>query len=186
MEIIKRLSPNELIVFVDTPGNQVVSHLVASLSVQGNINIIDGGNTIKPYEITRLIRRKTHRLKEALNQIHISRVFTAYQMIELLRAQQGIQGDAVIILDMLTTFWDDSLTTPEAHRLLLNCLTYLEAIKTNSPVLVTLKTSANQQPERGGFVGLICESANQVIGLEETLKPNHQLNLFEGFTWDAH
>ena len=186
MDIVKQLSTNKLIVFVDVPGNQVLSHLVAELSVSGYIRIIDGGNTIKPYEIARLIRKKTHRLKEALNQVQISRIFTAYQMVELLRVQQSNQEDALIILDMLATFWDDSLTTPEAQRLLSICLTYLQAAKLTSPVLVSLKTPASQQPTRAKFVDLICESANSVIGLEENVKSATQLSLFEGSTWAAH
>ena len=45
---------------------------------------IDGGNSINPYQLVGLCKRKRVSAREAMDSINLSRAFTAYQMVTLI------------------------------------------------------------------------------------------------------
>ena len=67
---------------------RMMNELAAHLALEGPVQVLDGGNFFDAYTIARQVRRRTHHLKEVLEQLGIARAFTCYQMVSLLAAQK--------------------------------------------------------------------------------------------------
>lgn len=112
--------------------------LAARLAVLGSIRVLDGGNQFNPLPVARTIRSLTLELEPALAGIRISRAFTCYQVLALLE-QEPAQARPVLVLDLLATFYDESVPLPEAGRLLRACLVHLRRLSAGAPVVVSAR-----------------------------------------------
>jgi hypothetical protein len=80
---------------------------------------IDGGNTFRLYQITRLARLHQLDPKQVLDRIYISRAFTAYQMTSLILqkledAVKTCNAKLVIVSDIAAMFLDKDVEDEEA------------------------------------------------------------------------
>ena len=70
--------------------NRFVFDLTSLLCVQAvstfdeELVFVDGGNSIDPYGIANICRRKGHDKGQMLSQINVARAFTAYQLVTLI------------------------------------------------------------------------------------------------------
>jgi hypothetical protein len=148
--------------------------LTAMLALRGPVQILDGGNSFDAYRVARLVRRQTPHLNETLERIHVARAFTCYQVLTLFR--QTPAGPAPqLIFDLLATFYDESITLEESHRLLRVVLGHLYRLRREAPVAVSL--SRPHQPERAGLVDVLAAAADQVL-IRDTPLPPVQGRLF--------
>ncbi len=88
------------------------------------------------------LRRHTADLRAALGRIRLSRAFTCYQMAALLE-ETPAQAQPTLVLDMLSTFYDEDVRIEEASHLLKGCLAELRRLAQAGPLVV----SAKQPPE---------------------------------------
>ncbi len=95
-------------------------------------------------------------LKQALRRISLARAFTCYQMLTLLNQTPAIPQQPTIVLDLLATFYDESVRADEALRRLENCLAYLRRLSAQAPVVVSARPP---RPGRGFTYGFTPESA---------------------------
>jgi hypothetical protein len=80
-----------------------------------------GGDRADPYDI--------------LDRIHLSRAFTCFQLAELIEnAPAG--PEPLFILDLLATFYDESVPLRDSERLLATTLTHLRRLAAVGPVIV--------------------------------------------------
>jgi len=91
--------------------------LAARLAALGSLRVLDGGNQFNPLPVARTLRSLTLQLEPALAGIRISRAFTCYQALALLE-QETLPNRPVLVLDLLSTFYDESVPLSEARRLL--------------------------------------------------------------------
>lgn len=91
--------------------------LTAVCALQGPVRIVDGGNRFDAYQVARHLRRQTTHLEAALNRLTIARAFTCYQMVSLV-ARTPATAESTLVLDLLATFTDESVTVAESTRLL--------------------------------------------------------------------
>src|SRR4030043_792671 len=87
-----------------------------------NVVFIDGANTFRLYQTTRLARLCQLDPKQALDRIYISRAFTAYQMTSLVLqklkdAAKTYNAKLVIISDIAALFLDKDIEDEEAKRI---------------------------------------------------------------------
>ena len=87
-----------------------------------NVVFIDGANTFRLYQITRLARLHQLDPKQVLDRIYISRAFTAYQMAALILnkledAAKACNAKLVIISDIAAMFLDKDVQEEEAKRI---------------------------------------------------------------------
>lgn len=176
MELIPVLQTSRLIVIHGCTGSsEVISTLIAELALRAPVHVLDGGNRFTAYKIMRLIRKCTVDVNTAAERIILQRAFTCYQMLSLL---EGIAPSKTpcLALDLLTTFYDETIQMHEAQRVLENCLAHLERLSLSSPVVLTLAHPKNM--ERAFFTDLIMEYADQSVKIEDTTPIATQPTLF--------
>lgn len=123
----------------------VRAQLPAQLGGLGtNVVFIDGGNTFRLYNITRLAQLHHLNPTQALEHIFISRAFTAYQLTSLImeRLEENIKqynAKLVVISDITGFFLDDDVPHEEAKRVYSQIVSYLSdfARKHQITVIVT-------------------------------------------------
>lgn len=132
--------------------------LSALLALRGSVRVLDGGNSYNALYGARTIRRHTIRLNETINQITVARAFTCYQLITLLEetatsasSVQAVSPYPTLVLDLLSTFYDESVSVPEAYRLLHLVVEHLHRLRRLAPVIVSLRPPPLHQPDRAGF-----------------------------------
>lgn len=176
MNLLPALYPGRLhLLLAASPArHELVNTVIARLACGGPLRILDGGNCFQAHRIARLLRRQTPNLNEALANIHIARAFTCYQSLALLSETPALPLP-LLALDLLTTFYDESVPLPERLRLLRSCLSQLHRLSRRAPVLVSAGTPAQNQPNE--LITLLEDAADQVWRLE-TRPPLEPLRLF--------
>jgi len=130
---------------------QVVAELAtfrAQLPLEvGGLNstvvFIDGGNRSNPYLFSSFVQQHDLRPGEAMRRITTCRVFTMYQLADLVSKQlvpvaADYAAQLVVISDLLGTFNEPELDEREARRLLNSVEQGVNEVKKNALVLVTL------------------------------------------------
>ncbi|MGB8214134.1 MAG: hypothetical protein WCE68_11295 [Anaerolineales bacterium] len=167
--------PYSLTVFCGSGRSEPVAQVLAELAVRGPLAILDGGNRFPAYHLIRLIRSRTPDPAAALQHTSVRRAFTCYQMLAMLEGTPALP-QPYVILDLLTTFYDEQVPLPEVRRLLEGCLRQVERLCRTSPVLVT--ASPPPSAERAGLVEQLCERASQLYAVEMPALPLLQPALF--------
>lgn len=152
----------------------VILDLTAVLALQNSVRVIDGGNRFDAYHVARQLRRQTHELEVALARISVARAFTCYQVVALF-AQTAVSPHPQLILDLLTTFYDESVSVTESYRLLHLVIQHLRRLRQTAPIVVTVRPSP--QPERAGLIKMLIDIADHVHIVTET-NPVYQPPLF--------
>lgn len=112
--------------------------LAARLALNAPLRVLDGGNQFNAYPVARTIRRYTANLTAVLEAIQLSRAFTCYQMAALL-ADTLPQPTPTLVLDLLSTFYDENVRLPESQRLLEVCLLRLQQLSRQAPLIISVR-----------------------------------------------
>ncbi len=111
--------------------------LVANTAVQGPLRVIDGGNLFNVLNLNRMIRRRTAGIEQVLRRVHISRAFTCFQMEAMLHDLHDLLNP-ILVIDLLNTFYDQSVSDQTSRRLLANCISHLKRCSATTPVMVSV------------------------------------------------
>ncbi len=122
---------------VDGQASLLLPTLIARLALGAPIRVLDAGNCFAAYSVAREIRRATPDLHTALKRIQIARAFTCYQVLALLE-DTSLDSTPVLALDLLSTFYDESVRLAERQRLLIRCAQELQRISRQVPVGVVV------------------------------------------------
>jgi hypothetical protein len=132
-------------------------NFIAELAQIGPVRVLDGGNRFDLLSLNRELRRRALPFYTALERVQVARAFTCYQMTTLLESPAP-SGIPTLVLNLLTTFQDESASLPERLRLLESCLHSLGKNARHSPVLLIL----HPQPAEEPFLGRIREIVDRV------------------------
>ena len=161
MNDLPELAAGQIAVLIDPQAAHDDMHgLVAALALRGPVAVLDGGNRFDAYRIARDLRRETAHLDDALGRIAYARSFTCYQMVALVAGTPPAARPQVV-LDLLATFTDESVTTAESGRLLKQTMFHLRRLAHYAPVIISLRPPP--QPARAGLVQLVTAHAQQVL-----------------------
>lgn len=145
--------------------------LIARFALRAPLRVVDAGNRFDAFKIAREVRRATPDLHAVLQRILLARAFTCYQVLALL---EEIPADTlpVLALDLLSTFYDESVTLAERQRLLERCAQALQRLSRQAPVGVFVYQRP-AQPDFPALLPLLEEAADQVWRLvsEEPAPP---------------
>jgi hypothetical protein len=134
---------------------------IADLAQTGPVRVLDGGNRFDLLSLNRELRRREMALYTALERVRVARAFTCYQITTMLE-KPAPGGIPTLVLNLLSTFQDESASLPERLRLLETCLHYLRKNAQHSPVLVILHPQPTEEP----FLVRVREAADQVWAFE--------------------
>lgn len=104
-------------------------------SQKENLRVFDGGNCFDGYYVARLTRRLTARPYRALERVRLSRAFTCFQLAELIE-NAATDPQPLFVLDLLATFYDESVPLRDVERLLDRTITHLKRLANAAPVVV--------------------------------------------------
>ncbi len=139
--IVQALSSNQLMVLaLPRSKEKDLLFLVSDLAVRGALRVVDGGNLFNVLVLSRMIRRKTSHVEEVLDRIYISRAFTCYQIEAMLHELSANLGP-VLVLDLLSTFYDESVDDQQSRHLLAGCIGHLKRLSRILPVFVSISPS---------------------------------------------
>ena len=132
--------------------------VIARLALRGSLRVLDGGNRFNAYTVAMALRQHTTGVEAILEQIHVARAFTCYQVATLLTQTQAIPRPT-LVLDILATFRDESVSLEERRRLLETCLSQLRRLAGQAPLLVSAIPQGAQSDE---LLITLEEAADQV------------------------
>jgi hypothetical protein len=158
--------------------NDVMIELAARLSLAGELRVLDGGNRFNVYPLARIIRRYTSELTGALARISLMRAFTCYQAATML-AEMAADNHPLLVLDLLSTFYDENVSLEESRRLLTGCIPHLQRLSRLAPVVVSAKPPAFLCAERAVLVEALQAAAGGAWQLEALPAPQAP-TLWEG------
>jgi hypothetical protein len=115
-----------------------------------------GGNRVLTVDRPAPLPDRPRTLKQALARIYLARAFTCYQMLTLLNETPAIPHQPTLALDLLATFYDESVRAADALHLLESCLADLRRLSAQAPVVVSARPP---RPGRGFTYGFTPESA---------------------------
>ncbi len=129
-----------LVVFGRHGGADLMLDLAARLSMNGHLYLLDCGNRSNIYRVAKTLHTLTNDPVTKLKNIHLSRAFTCYQVTALLeKLAFGTEKVPVLVLDLLTTFMDESVQLAESRMLFDHALENLLRISQSMPVVVSAK-----------------------------------------------
>jgi hypothetical protein len=136
--------------------------LIARLALAGPLRVLDGGNCINVYPLARALRRQTSHLDAALRNVKLSRAFTCYQMLALL-ADTPASQQPTLVLDMLDTYYDESVPLYETRRLLEISIRELRRLCGKAPLVVSARPPGPDTPDRQPLYETLLASAQELF-----------------------
>lgn len=115
-----------------------ITELITALTLRGSLYTIAAGEWLPGYGLARAIRRRTVMLAETLERGRLARPFTCYQLVDLL-ADAALDGDPILILDFLHTFYDSDISLAVRFRVLRECCQHLQRLSRTQPVAVIVR-----------------------------------------------
>ena len=174
---------NQLVVVVAPHAAMpMMVEIAARLALNGTVRVLDGGNRFNVYPVAQAVRRLTPRLEETLSHITLSRAFTCYQVVTLLQETLA-RPVPTLVLDILSTFLDESVTLAESQRLLQVSLEQLTRLSLTAPVVVSVKPLLALSAERMPLLDALSEAAARTLVFEEPRpQPSAALPLWQQST----
>ena len=151
-----------------------IAPLIARLALQGPVLVLDGGNRFAGYRIMQHLRLLLPDPTPAIRRIFVRRAFTCYQVSAMLE-ETPARPQPCLLLDMLSTFYDENVPLIEARRLLDCCLRQVERLSQAGSLLVTLTPPPS--PERLCLVERVSAAAQTFYSVETPVIPNLQPQL---------
>jgi hypothetical protein len=138
-----------------------------------NIVFIDGGNNFDVYYTAQLARLHHLDAKQVLDNIYISRAFTAYQitalvMQKLKKAISKFNAKLVIISDIAGFFLDKDIAENEARKVFSQVTSYLSNFARENQVVLIATFSPHDDVARNNYLqSIVCASAEVVLSLNK-------------------
>ena len=157
--------------------------LAASLALTRRVHILDGGNSLEPYLLAAEIRRLGKDPLVYLQHITATRAFSSVQFQSM--AQKAADGFSVerdtvyFVLDMLPTFYDESLPLNESRRLLNLSIQCLQHIGHDAPLVIQVNALNQAKNNKAVIFEQLVKAFPNVLVEYEQPDPNPvQLGLF--------
>jgi hypothetical protein len=134
--------------------------LATALAVNGHaVRVFDGGNRFDGYLVARLARRLCAHPYAVLERMRLSRAFTCFQLAELLEnAPEGL--GPLFVLDLLSTFYDESVPLRDSERLLITTIGHIKRLAAVGPVIVGARQARPVVEERWSLLDRLQAAAD--------------------------
>ncbi len=147
--LLEALSQPRLALFwgAHTPSRTLLAAATVMAAGGAAVRLFDGGNSFDGYFVARLARRLTVDTHAVLDRLRLSRAFTCFQLAELIETSPA-GPDPLFVLDLLSTFYDESVPLRDSERLLAVTLTHLKRLAAAGPVIVGAREPQTLVKER--------------------------------------
>ena len=140
--------------------------------LETNVIFIDGGNTFKLYEVSRIAQLNQLNPMQVLERIHISRAFTVYQLTLLILEKlketvNKLDSKLVIISDAASLFLDEGIPKREAFEVFNQLIFYLSDFAEENQLIVMATYLPHYNSRRNSFFkAALCGKANTVLSVK--------------------
>ena len=114
-----------------------IAELIATSALNGPLTIIAGSEWLPTYALPRVLRRQTIAIKETLEQIHLARAFTCYQMRSILKDTPPIR-EPLLIVNLLESFFVEDIPLHVRMQVLKQCTAELKMLSISRPVAMII------------------------------------------------
>lgn len=153
--------------------NTTMLTAIARLGEAGAVRVLDGGNRFNAYLVARAARGR----QEILGRITVSRAFTCYQALALLESTPA-SVSPFVVLDLLNTFYDESVQAGERKRLLRGCLAQLHRLEQAAGGVVSVHPSAVPTRVALELLGMLRTAAGETYFIQSAAAAPEPLRLF--------
>ena len=140
-----------------------ITGLIAALVLSGPLFVIAGSEWLPAYELTRTLRKRTLHVRQALNNMRTARTSTCYRLLDTLSSIPP-QGEPILVLDFLHTFYDPDVPLRVRLRTLRECCRQLKRLAFYRPVIVMTQEMAVEEYEK--FSPALFSVADRTLTLE--------------------
>ena len=137
------------------------------------VRVLDGGNRFNAYTLARMARGRP----QVLERITVSRAFTCYQVLALLESTPA-SASPFVILDLLSTFYDESVQAGERKRLLRGCITQLKRLEAAAGGAVSVHPPAVPSQAALDLLGMLQAATPEVYFIQAPQPVPEPLKLF--------
>ncbi|MEE9151226.1 MAG: hypothetical protein V3U20_05245, partial [Thermoplasmata archaeon] len=137
---------------------------------------VDGGNSIDPYGIANICKRRGHQKQHVLSQINVARAFTAYQLVTLINDKleemiKNSKASTLIVSCFIDLFFDRDMAWQESFQLIKRSLATLKKL-TREYNLITIITNQGlaKLHFRRGLRNLMYNTPDKVVRFEDRKK----------------
>ena len=139
--------------------------------LETNVVFVDGGNSFRLYQVSRLAQLHQLDPKQVLERIYISRAFTAYQMtsliLEKLNESACLRSKLVIISDIAGLYLDDDIPPREAKEVFSQLTLYLSRFSQENHLIVIATCLPHYDSRRDSlFRAMACGRANVALSVK--------------------
>lgn len=180
-EVFPGLEPGDFAVF-HGPASTYMAFLLSVRSQlpasKGGLNssvvFVDGGNIFNPYVVAGIARGYGLNPKAVLENIYVSRAFTAYQLSSLIlerleAALKKHRSKLVIVSDIATLFLDRDIPMTEARDLFMKVCGKLSQLAEDRGVIVVSTFRRHRSSSRSLFFeAALYGRSNVVVGLKQS------------------
>lgn len=164
-----------VLVSVDT---DVVHQLVAwgaghTHSADGPVTVIDCRCSFNATRVLELIHLEQIYFKQAMDNVQVSRPFTAYQYeasINHLVRQRPLQNGPILIMSALHLLYDDNIQLGESMRLLRCLLAGFQRLCQRAPLILTVALPPADMKAKLCLLNALTKMADQVIAPETSVQ----------------
>lgn len=140
--------PRLSLIWGESTPSQTLLAMFTWLASRGETpKVFDGGNRFDGYFVARMARRLSPQPEVVLSRLRLSRAFTCYQLAQLIEEARASRSP-VLILDLLTTFYDESVPFRDVERLLGQVISHLKRLASVGPVIVGAREPQSMVQER--------------------------------------
>jgi hypothetical protein len=155
-----------------TPTRTLLTVLTALAADGRPARVFDGGNRFDGYFVARLARRLSPQPYAVLRRIRLSRAFTCFQLAELIEGAPAVPDEPVFVLDLLATFYDESVPLRDGERLLGETLAHLKRLAAVGPVIVGAREPQALVKDRWTLLDRLQAAADAAWMLRAPLPPD--------------
>ena len=139
------------------------TNLIANLILNGPLFVISGDEWLPSFVLPRIIRGRTTQIKEIMDRLHTVRASTCYRLFDSLA---GIppQGDPILVMDFLHTFYDADIPLRTRLFRLRECCRELKRLAFYRPVIVMTQEREGEDYEK--FIPALSPLADKTLTLE--------------------
>ncbi len=139
----------------------ILSFIGRLASNKPSVLVLDGGNRFNALEVAQAVNGNA----EILEKINVSRAFTCYQLTNLLETTTNTDT-TMVLLDFLSTFYDESAPFHERSQLLTICLAHIRRLNRTNGLLVVTHPPALPSPQATSLIKKLENAANEILPLQ--------------------
>lgn len=154
---------------------QSKTDLIARLILSGPLFVLSGDEWLPSFDLPRVVRAHTTEIKQVITCLYTARASTCHRLFDSL-ASIPSQGEPVLVLDLLHTFYDADVSLRVRLFRLRECCRELKRLAFYRPVIVMTQERAAEDYEK--FIPALYSISDTILSLDPELEQIKQPALF--------